>query len=363
MTLAQLHLLYDAGWDLSNHSYSHPLKNLTTGQQWIEDASGRAWLEEHGFTRSAKYRLYTGGQSQLNNTDSEKIHSARRYFGTSDFESSSASLPYGYTQQALNGYGYTLTTNNTEKKVMAAKKFHTWQLVFTHNIDDTGTPVALYRGFIDWLHDNGMDVKTYSQVYAMYPLEQEPVVDFSVKEYTVTYENVTTANPDYLIGNEKLNSALPINFTIDNQPDVPRTITWIIHNHSDLTAFALEIAGIDSHGISQVETFTEAKGWSGETAFAFSEITSIQITKKTGSGTGDTLSVGIGSKLGIANKIFANTDILEIKKNNSDMTPKSYTINTYYDTIDVSSGGAITTGDDFTIRYRSNLDILSIFSK
>jgi hypothetical protein len=47
-----------------------------------------------------------------------------------------------------------------------------------------------------------------------------------------------------------------------------------------------------------------------------------------------------------------------VKKNNADWPAASYTVDTTYDTVDVSTGGAIVGGDDFTIYYRSNLNIV-----
>ena len=48
LSKTQLDTLYSNGWDLCNHSFTHPLRSLSPGDQWIEDTAGRAWLELQG---------------------------------------------------------------------------------------------------------------------------------------------------------------------------------------------------------------------------------------------------------------------------------------------------------------------------
>jgi hypothetical protein len=63
--------------------------------------------------------------------------------------------------------------------------------------------------------------------------------------------------------------------------------------------------------------------------------------------------VGISDKLGLSNVIYESGDVYKIKKNNT---------NVAVGTVDVTNGtvdcAAITVGDDFTIHYRSNLNIV-----
>lgn len=362
LSLDQLNSLYQSGWDISNHSYSHLQSNLTEGEQWIQDAAGRAYLEAMGFTRSAKYRLQVGGQSQLSETNSQKINAARRYMGTDELFYPSSSLPYGYTQHVLNYYAYDGPTSDVETKVAVAKKFHTWQIVACHEVTDTPgkykTPPAIFQGFIDYLHTNGMLVKNFSEVYSQYPLEQEPEIDFSMQEYRLQYQDLQAARPDYICSKQNLSGSLPISFSIENQPDVPRTLTWSFNSHANITAYTMVITGKDAKGITQTITLTERDGWSGETQRDLSEV-SIQMVSRTGSGISDSIQIGIGSKIGLPGKIYAASDVLEVRKNGQEYTAGSYVINTFYDTVDLSTSEKIADGDDFEIIYRSNLNRVS----
>jgi peptidoglycan/xylan/chitin deacetylase (PgdA/CDA1 family) len=52
LSMAQLTEMYNAGWDVSNHTMTHPtLTELTSEQVQTEVAGARDWLASHGFTR------------------------------------------------------------------------------------------------------------------------------------------------------------------------------------------------------------------------------------------------------------------------------------------------------------------------
>jgi peptidoglycan/xylan/chitin deacetylase (PgdA/CDA1 family) len=348
----QLDNLYQSGWDLSNHSFSHPQSFLSPGAQYLQDAKGRAWLELQGYNRSAKYRFYTGGQSQLDNANSEKINAARRYFGTASLTQASASLPYGTSQQCLNSFVYQTSNAGVQAKVAASKRFHTWQLVFCHGISATETPVSVYQGFIDYLHSNGMLVRTMSEVYTEYPLAQEPQIDFSLKHFELS-ETIQASNKTYIMSNEGLTANTPFAFTLDHQPDVSRSITWGFNSHKNITAYTILISGKDAKNIPQEIKLTEVNGWSGETSIALTDI-SVQLMSKSGTGAGDTLNIGIGSKIGLPHALVDSSFVFNVQRNNVDYT--TFTIDVVNDTIDIGETGAIN-GDNFSIYYGSNLDL------
>jgi hypothetical protein len=149
---------------------------------------------------------------------------------------------------------------------------------------------------------------------------------------------------------EDLSEAPGTAFTITNQPDIPRNLTWIL-THTQITAFTLVFVGVDAKGQVITDTFTQASGWSGATAQAYAQITSIKMTARTGTGAGNTCNIGTGSILGLANGIAATTSVFKVKKNTADYPAASYTVNATTATVDVSTGGAITGGDDYTIWY------------
>ena len=168
------------------------------------------------------------------------------------------------------------------------------------------------------------------------------------------FGDVLASSVTHIVNGEDLSAASPITCTIANQPDVPRTLSWSL-THTNITEFTLEIVGINAKGITLVETFTEADGWSGETNNAFAKVNSITFTREAGSGVGDTLNVGITDKLGLSNKIYESSDVYKVKKNNTDYT--NFSVDADYDLVSIDGG--ITGGDDYTIWYRSNLNIIS----
>lgn len=59
MSLRQLHEMYDAGWDVANHTDNHyDLTTLSESAATAEIAGQSAWLLENGFTRSARFLAY-----------------------------------------------------------------------------------------------------------------------------------------------------------------------------------------------------------------------------------------------------------------------------------------------------------------
>lgn len=172
------------------------------------------------------------------------------------------------------------------------------------------------------------------------------------------FQDVLAESATVIRNAEDLSAGIPITFTIDAQPDVPRNLQWVL-THANITAFTIVITGADAKGFTITDTITQADGWTNVTANAYAKITSIIMTARTGTGVGDTMNVGIGSRLGLGDIIRVNSDVFKVKKNNADWAAASYTPNTTKATVDVSTGGAIVGGDDFTIWYRSNLNLVS----
>lgn len=172
------------------------------------------------------------------------------------------------------------------------------------------------------------------------------------------FMDVLAASDNHTRLNEDLSAELSIDFTIDAQPDVPRSLTWSL-THDNITEFNLSFRGL-VNGIYTYENVTQADGWSGETSHAFTTIDHIYLTSRTGTGVGDTADIGIGSKLGLSKDIYAAGDVYKVKKNNADWASVNYTANGTYSTVDVSVGGAIAGGDDFTIFYYKHLNFIGL---
>lgn len=161
--------------------------------------------------------------------------------------------------------------------------------------------------------------------------------------------NVSMATGSFCRTGQDLSAATPIVYTIDKQPDCPRTIRWAI-THSQITAFTLVIVGIDANGVSHTETFTQASGWNGETAYAYLKITSVTMTTRTGTGAGDTGTIGVGDSFGVPGYLPAVTSIILMTKNGAPTT--AFTFNAVYQKIAVTA--ATVSGDDYVIYYKWN---------
>lgn len=167
------------------------------------------------------------------------------------------------------------------------------------------------------------------------------------------FQDVLVASATSIRSNEDLSAATPHTFALDAQPDVPRRLTWAFDAHAQITAFSITFTGVNAKGVTITQTITEASGWSGTTNEAFASITSIIMTARTGTGAGDTIDIGVNDVVGLGNSLIAATDVYKVKKNNAHFPAASYTVEAVYDTVNLATAGAITSGDDFTIWYRA----------
>ena len=151
--------------------------------------------------------------------------------------------------------------------------------------------------------------------------------------------------------------------TDTTNPDVPRNVMIRITNTDGSNPQTpdggdIVVRGKDAKGISISETLTvpnseiPAGGHTdiyGNKAFA----TVTKVTYYSESNSNITVSVGISDKLGLSNPIYSSGDVYKVKKNNADIDVP---------TVDVTNGtvdcATIANGDDFTIYYRTNLNII-----
>ena len=77
---ARVQQLYDAGWDIMNHSWSHTLADETMSDgTWIEDVlSSQNWQIENGWTRGSNFIAYPFVEAKLLGNDAGDV--ADRYF-------------------------------------------------------------------------------------------------------------------------------------------------------------------------------------------------------------------------------------------------------------------------------------------
>ncbi len=176
-------------------------------------------------------------------------------------------------------------------------------------------------------------------------------------QFSDLFMDVLAVSATQVRSNEDLSAGVPITFTIDAQPDVPRTLSGLFDTHANITAYTIVITGVDAKGNTVTETITEADGWDWETSNAFATITSIIMSARTGTGVGDTMDIGITDVLGLSNVIYETGDVYKIKKNNANAVVAGAQVDTDYATYDMAVIG-LGAADDFTIWYRSNLNIV-----
>lgn len=130
-------------------------------------------------------------------------------------------------------------------------------------------------------------------------------------------------------------------------PDVPRNLSVTTH-YGFINSVTIE--GIDAKGNSVSETIRVVPGGTAYGNIAFATVTKIIIPK--GIDGEDRVSIGISDKLGLSNVIYDTADVYKIKLNDTDSIIG--TVDTLYGTVDCAP---INDGDDFTIYYKSNLNI------
>ena len=177
------------------------------------------------------------------------------------------------------------------------------------------------------------------------------------RRHTEVFMDVLAVSATHVRTNEDLSAGVPITFTIDAQPDVPRTLSGHFDAHVNITAYTMDILGRDGKGDTITEALTEADGWDWETSNAFATITSITMSARTGTGVGDTMDVGITDVLGLSNETYADADVYKIKKNNADAVVAGAQYDPAYETYDMAVIG-LGAADDFTFWFRSNLNVV-----
>ena len=189
-------------------------------------------------------------------------------------------------------------------------------------------------------------------------MTERKIVPVIEKQFIDLFMDVLAVSATHVRSNEDLSEAIPNTFTIDAQPDVPRTLSGHL-THAQITEYTIVITGTDAKGNTVTETFTEsASPWDFETVNAYAAITSIIMTARTGTGVDDTMDIGITDVLGLSNVIAATGDVYKIKKDNAPAVVAAAQVNTTYDTYDMSVIGLIA-GNDFSIWFITDLNIIT----
>ena len=116
---------------------------------------------------------------------------------------------------------------------------------------------------------------------------------------------------------------------------------------------SIPVTGVDAKGKSTTDTLLITRTNAGATValdVAFATVTKYNIPA--GVSAANTVSCGIGLKLGLSNVIYETGDVYKIKKDNADAVVATTEVDTDYDTYDMSVIGLAAT-NDFTICYKS----------
>jgi hypothetical protein len=178
-----------------------------------------------------------------------------------------------------------------------------------------------------------------AEISGIWQMHMEYFADIRAASTTHVYADYTGIGSD-----EYVSSGL-------TNPDVPRNVSV-----SDLAADAtgtVEIEGLSKNGAHTKETVTVVTGATAYSNGAFSSI----IQLKCNIATGKHVSVGISNKLGMANRVVNESDLYKKKVNTADDTASiSTNVDTDKWTLDC---GTINAGDDVSVWYRSNRNVVS----
>ena len=169
MSIEQLKILYQMGWDISNHTATHKPAHTTPAEEWIADMkAGYDWLVENGFQRSAGHLAYPGGHNTV-----ETLWSVQQYHKTGRLNMESK---YGNTLPPANPYllrVYPILTSTSistvKNRIDENLERGQWLIFMFHGIDeDTSgsgwvTP-AFFEEFIEYLAEKNAKVVTMSDM-------------------------------------------------------------------------------------------------------------------------------------------------------------------------------------------------------
>lgn len=190
MTLAQCATLYNSGWDLGSHTVDHKYflsNNTTPSQADYELQASQRWLLNNGFRNGARFfvppghemnstyallvaKYYLGfawwGRNQLheytyldmlgNIATSSSVTSIRPYFESDDqvqmlvLDCMNWTSPSGYYSEA-----------HIKKSIDTIAGKSVVQVIEWHDITNT----TLFQDIVDYVHSQGYDVLTLSDLY------------------------------------------------------------------------------------------------------------------------------------------------------------------------------------------------------
>ncbi len=128
---------------------------------------------------------------------------------------------------------------------------HLGILWFMHHV--TGAQITFLDEFLDVCYDWGIKIRSPVDTVIRPRSLVEPVHGTHD-----LYMDVLAVSATHVRNNEDLSAGIPITFTLDAQPDVPRTLSGHFDSHVNITEYIIDIVGVNAKGITIIETKTES---------------------------------------------------------------------------------------------------------
>lgn len=357
LTWDKIKALESLGWDIGSHTLNHNSMTTSDAPHVKYELDGSiTTICSLGFKNGIRFFANPQGDIPAFNTANDNLVRSRfvssRAIGDQTYI---LPIPYDiavYPRHPMTSFSIRSNTVQTDiyASVKRAKKYKSYAVWNLHNVA-TGLDIseANFDSMLSYIKNTAaLPTKTLSDVFNIGTPIKMSYTERNVSDF---YSNCLAAAATRICNAVSLNSELPSTFALATQPDIPRALTATVL-HSNITAYTIVISGLNAKGESVTETFTESSGWTWTTSHAYSKITSIIMTARTGTGVDDTISIGTTDKIGLSNPIYLVTDIYKIKKNSTDLAVDPTKIDTVYSTYDLSSS-AISDTDTLTVWYLS----------
>jgi len=161
MTESQLGDLYDAGWDIGQHGYTHTdFTTMTQAQIETDLLNSRAWLEGLGFTRSSRHVAYPNGG--YNATVAAAMAAENMYTGRlSDNNAQS-----DYTVDHYEIHSASIDAGPDSGTLVPSRLFPPVQRRLIGTLLMHGVDPGELEPLVDLIADRGWQTATVSEVYS-----------------------------------------------------------------------------------------------------------------------------------------------------------------------------------------------------
>ncbi len=168
MTMEQLKILYDNGWDIVTHG-QRDLTTMTREQLATELDYNKQILIDNGFVRSAKH--YVSHQGRYNDLALEEIK--KRFITHRTTEFRYVTLPVADKYRLGNVGGNNADINQLKVYADTAEKNKVVAMINWHQIVESSATgnegiASVFREFVDYIASKNVDVVTLSDIFNPY---------------------------------------------------------------------------------------------------------------------------------------------------------------------------------------------------